>query len=341
MKKYRWMAALLAGMFGTGMAAAETVINAAGASFPAPVYQVWTYQYGEEHRDVQVNYQSIGSGAGLNQIKAGTIDFAGSDNPLTAEELKAAGLVQFPMLTGGVVVIYNLPGIKNNTLALDQATLAGIFLGKIKKWNDPAIQKLNPGLKLPKLPISVVHRADSSGTTFIFTNYLSKISEEWANKVGCGPAVKWPVGIGGQKNPGVCNNVAKSIGAIGYTEYTYALETKLAMARLKNHDGNIVSAELESFTASSANADWNNAPGFYMVLTDQPGEKSWPITGLTYIVLKAEQNDPAKCDAMLDYFNWCLTDGAEVAEKLHYVALPDSLCDKLRQLWQQQFNWQP
>ena len=208
----------------------KTTLNGAGASFPAPVYQNWTHSYSQTNPAVQVNYQSLGSGAGINQIKAGTVDFAGSDNPLTLEEQNKAGLVQFPMLTGGVVVIVNIPGVNNNQLKLSRSNLADIFLGKITKWNDPKLLKDNPGL--PDLAITVVRRADASGTSFIFTNYLSKISAEWQKIAGCGSSVKWPVGIGGQKNPGVCNNVAKIKGAIGYTEYTYAVEAKLAMAQL-------------------------------------------------------------------------------------------------------------
>ncbi|MBR5186765.1 MAG: phosphate ABC transporter substrate-binding protein PstS, partial [Akkermansia sp.] len=219
------------------LAQAETTITGAGASFPAPVYQKWTYAYSQQNPDTQVTYQSMGSGAGLNQIKAGTVDFAGSDNPLTLEQQNEAGLEQYPMLTGGVVVIVNIPGVKDNQLKLSQDVLARIFLGEITSWNDPAIKALNPKLKLPKLKITVVRRADSSGTSFIFTNYLSKISADWKKKVGQGSAVKWPVGIGGQKNPGVCNNVARTRGAIGYTEYTYAVEAKLACAMLENASG--------------------------------------------------------------------------------------------------------
>ena len=233
----------------------ELTLNGAGASFPAPVYQLWTYAYTQTGK-AKVNYQSLGSGAGISQIKAGTVDFAGSDNPLSLQEQEEAGLVQFPMLTGGVVVIVNVPGVKSGELKLSRAVLADIFLGKITNWNDPAIAAINPGVKLPKsLPITVVRRSDSSGTTFIFTDYLSKISGEWKEKVGAGSAVKWPVGIGGQKNPGVCNNVAKIRGSIGYTEYTYAVETRLPMAILKNRAGKFVAPTPDTFKASAANAE--------------------------------------------------------------------------------------
>lgn len=314
--------------------AAEISINGAGASFPAPVYRVWTYNYGESTGNkVEVNYQSSGSGAGINQIKDRTIDFGGTDNPLTKEELDQANLCQFPMLTGGVVVIVNLRGVKPNSLKLDQTALADIFLGKITAWNDPRIQELNPGVKLPKVRVTVVRRSDSSGTSFIFTNYLAKISKEWADKVGCGPAVNWPVGIGGQKNPGVCNNVARINGAIGYTEYTYAIEAKLSMIALKNKAGKFVEPKPETFKASGLHADWKNAPGFYMVLTDQPGDDSWPITGLTYVLVQRSQPDAKKAAAMLNYFNWCYTTGANAASKLHYVPLADEVVALVRGAW--------
>lgn len=306
------------------LAQAETNLTGAGASFPAPVYQKWTYSYSQENPGTQVTYQSMGSGAGLNQIKAGTVDFAGSDNPLTLEQQKEAGLDQFPMLTGGVVVIVNLPGVKDGQLKLSQDVLARIFLGEITNWSDPAIKALNPKLRLPKLKITVVRRSDSSGTSFIFTNYLSKISADWKQKVGQGSSVKWPVGIGGQKNPGVCNNVARTRGAIGYTEYTYAVEAKLACAMLENADGKFVAPSQASFSASAASADWQNAPGFYMELTNVPGATSWPITGVTYILLRKDA--PAeKMAALRDYFMWCYTKGADTAKKLNYVALPDSV----------------
>ena len=300
----------------------DLTINGAGASFPAPVYQSWTHGYSQTVNGVKVNYQSLGSGAGVNQIKAGTVDFAGTDNPLTLDEQNKAGLVQFPMLTGGVVVIVNIPDIDNNQLKLSRANLADIYLGKITKWNDPRLLKDNPGL--PDLAITVVRRADASGTSFIFTNYLSKISEEWKNSAGCGSSVKWPVGIGGQKNPGVCNNVAKIKGAIGYTEYTYAVEAKLAMAKLENKSGNFIAPALDNFTAGAAAADWKNAPGFYMVLTDQPGEKSYPILGVTYILFRKDIAPERKAE-LFKYFNWCLTSGEASAKKLQYVPLPENV----------------
>ncbi len=318
----------MAGLIAVSGAAQEKkqVLNGAGASFPAPVYRLWTYQFGEES-GVQVNYQSLGSGAGINQIKAGTIAFGGTDNPLTKEELDEAGLLQFPMLMGGVVVIANVPGVGTDKLKLDQNALSKIFLGEITNWNDPQVQSLNPELKLPDMKITVVARADSSGTTFIFTNYLSKISGTWKDKVGCGPAVKWPVGIRGQKNPGVCNNVAKIRGSIGYTEYTYAFEAKLATVQLRNHDGKFLAPTPASFKAAGVNADWENAPGFYMVLTDQPGEHSWPIAGLTYLLVHRTQKDAELGKALLQYIDWCFVKGAKAALQMHYVPMPDNVIE--------------
>lgn len=301
--------------------AGDVAITGAGASFPAPVYRQWTYSYSEQNPGIQITYQSVGSGAGLNQIKSGTVDFAGTDSPLTSQQQEESGLVQFPMLTGGVVVIVNIPGVKDSQLRLSQQVLADIYLGKIRFWNDPAIKALNPKLRLPKLKITVVRRSDSSGTSFIFTNYLSKVSPAWKSQVGQGSSVKWPVGIGGQKNPGVCNTVAKVRGAIGYTEYTYAVEAKLACACLENAAGNYVAPSQASFSAAAASADWQNAPGFYMELTNVPGAKSWPITGVTYILLRKDTPDNVK-ETLRDYFMWCYTEGAATAEKLNYVALP-------------------
>lgn len=326
---------ILIGSLATVSAAASAnadvlTLNGAGASFPAPVYQLWTYAYTQTGK-AKVNYQSLGSGAGLSQIKAGTVDFAGTDNPLTIEEQAEAGLIQFPMLTGGVVVIVNVPGVKSGELKLSRAVLADIFLGKISNWNDPAIAALNPGVKLPKsLPITVVRRSDSSGTTFIFTDYLSKISGEWKDKIGAGSSVKWPVGIGGQKNPGVCNNVAKIRGGIGYTEYTYAVEAKLNCAQLENREGKFVAPAAANFAASAANADWNNAPGFLMMLTDQPGADSWPITGVTYILLRKDTSAERR-EALKDYFNWCFTDGAASASRLNYVPIPENVVKLIRE----------
>lgn len=290
-------AALVAGL----CSAERLTLNGAGASFPAPVYQVWTYTYTQANLGASVNYQSVGSGAGINQIKAGTVDFAGTDSPLTEAQCKEAGLTQFPMLTGAVVPIVNLPRVKAGQLKLSNETLAKLFLGEITNWNDPRIAAENPGVRLPKdLPVTVVHRSDSSGTSFVYTSWLSSVSAEWKAKVGAGASVKWPVGIGGQKNPGVCNSVAKVRGAIGYTEYTYALEAKLTTVSLKDKAG-----------------AWQ-----------QPDSPAWPILGTTYILVRNDA-PAAKLDALKAYFRWCFKDGAPQATALHYTPLAKEEADKV------------
>lgn len=320
----------LATVAAVGANADVLTLNGAGASFPDPVYKRWTYEYTQTGK-AKVNYQSLGSGAGINQIKAGTVDFAGTDDPLSVEQQEEAGLIQFPMLTGGVVIIVNIPGVKSGELKLTRQLVSDIFLGKITNWNDPAIAAVNPGVKLPKnQPITVVRRSDSSGTTFIFTDYLSRISGEWKEKVGAGKSVKWPVGIGGQKNPGVCNNVAKIRGSIGYTEYTYAVEAKLNCAQLENAEGVFVAPSAKNFASSAAHADWANASGFVVMLNNQPGADSWPITGITYILIRKDTPADRK-EALKDYFNWCFTEGAPMANKLNYVAIPDSVVALIRE----------
>ena len=321
-------------------------INGAGASFPAPVYRVWTYNY-KQATKTKVNYQSVGSGAGINQIKSKTVDFGASDKPLKKAELDKHGLIQFPMLMGGVVVVANIPGIKANQLKLDGETLAKIFSGRIRRWNHPEITSLNPNLNIPAMPVSVVHRSDGSGTTWIFTNYLSKVSENWKKNIGCGKSVKWTAGYGGQKNPGVANNVKKISGSIGYIEYTYAVESKIPTVMLKNKAGKFVKPEIKSFQAAGANADWKNAPGYYMVLTDKAGDGSWPITGVTYILVYKKQKDLAKAKGLLKYFDWCYKQGASVAARLKYVPIPKSVIAMVEKSWAKEITvnggkvWQP
>ena len=330
--------AVLAGALALSATAADLTITGVGASFPAPVYRVWTYGFSNVNKDIRVNYQPLGSGAGIYQIMAETANFGGTDKPLKIDELNKSGLLQFPMLSGGVVLVYNLPGIKTNQLKLDQAVLADIFLGKIKNWSDPRIAALNPGLRLPKLKITVVHRTDSSGTTYIFTDYLAKISKEWAEKVGAGSDVKWPAGIGGSKNPGVCNMVRKSRGAIGYTEYTFATEYRLPVASLKNRDGKFVTADSGAFSAAAAHADWKADQGFYQMLTDQPGADSWPIVGVTYILIHRDQKNAAVAGAMLKYFNWCFTSGRASAAKMHYVPMPGNVVKMIGDYWKNEIT---
>lgn len=311
---------------------AATTLQGAGATFPYPVYSQWAYQYHQFSGD-KLNYQSIGSGGGIAQIKAKTVDFGASDAPVKSEELEKLGLVQFPMIVGGVVPIVNVKGIQSGQLKLSSQVLADIFLGKIKKWNDLAIQKINPGLTLPARTITVVHRSDGSGTTWIFTNYLQKISKEWATKVGFGKAVAWPTGVGGKGNEGVAAYVQRVNGAIGYVEYAYSLQNKLPYALLENKAGQFVAPTLETFQAAAGNADWKNSPGYYVVLTNQPGEKSWPITGASFILLYKEQMNMNKASAMLKFFNWCLQKGGDMAAKLHYVPLPENVVGLIQQTW--------
>ena len=315
-----------------GLYAENKTINGAGASFPYPVYSQWAYKY-NKLTEVQLNYQSIGSGGGIAQIKAKTVDFGASDAPLKKDDLDAAGLIQFPMIMGGVVPVINVKGVKPGELKLTSALLADIFLGKVAKWNDPAIQAENPDLKLPKTAITVVHRADGSGTTWIFTNYLDKVSTEWHEKVGTGKAVDWPAGVGGKGNEGVAVNVQRVNGGIGYVEFAYALQNKLTHVQLKNKDGNFVNPTIETFQAAAAGADWENAPGFYMVLTDQPGEQSWPITGASFILVYKEQADAAQIKTILDFFKWCYDHGQDIAVKLHYVPMPEAVVNLVEKQW--------
>lgn len=318
------------------MAGSKT-INGAGATFPYPVYSQWGYQY-NKLTGVKLNYQSIGSGGGIAQIKARTVDFGASDAPLEPQELAKDGLFQFPMVIGGVVPVVNIEGIKADQLKLDADTLAQLYLGKINKWNDAAIKKLNPDLNLPDRAVTVVHRADGSGTTWIFTDYLSKISPEWKKTVGTGKAVAWPTGVGGKGNEGVAAYVQRVNGALGYVEYAYALQNKMAHVQLKNRDGVFVSPTIETFQTAAANADWESAPGYYLVLTDQPGEKSWPITGASFIIVYEETSDAATAREVLKFFDWCYKQGGTIAKNLHYVPIPDSVVDIIQTKWAEQLK---
>jgi phosphate transport system substrate-binding protein len=313
-------------------AKADPVINGAGATFPYPVYAQWAYQY-QKLTGVKLNYQSIGSGGGIKQIKARTVDFGASDAPLKADELEAAGLIQFPMIMGGVVPVVNIEGVKPGELHLSADTLADIFLGKITKWNDARIKAENTGLNLPDKAITVAHRSDGSGTTWIFTNYLTKVSPEWAKKVGNNKAVEWPVGVGGKGNEGVANYVQRIKGAIGYVEYAYALQNKMNYALLKNQAGNFVAPTADTFQAAAASADWANAKGYYMVLTDQPGAQSWPITGASFILIYKDQKNPKIAKEVLNFFDWCYKNGGQTALKLDYVPMPKKVVDMVETTW--------
>ncbi len=312
--------------------ATATEITGAGATFPYPVYAKWAEVY-KVQTGTSLNYQSIGSGGGIKQIEAKTVDFGASDMPLKEDKLKADALIQWPMIMGGVVPVVNIKGITAGKMKLTGTVLADIYLGKIRKWNDPAIAKINEGLNLPGQDIAVVHRSDGSGTTFLFTNYLIKVSKVWADQVGNNTAVEWPVGIGGKGNEGVANFAAQTPGAIGYVEYAYAIQNKLAYVLMQNHDGMFISPTSKSFMSAAGNADWAHAPGFYLVLTDQPGKDSWPITGASFILMHTKQNKPAQAKAALDFFSWCYVNGDKMAEELDYVPIPQNVVKLIKETW--------
>ncbi|MFM2054397.1 MAG: phosphate transporter substrate-binding protein PstS [Pseudomonadota bacterium] len=305
-------------------------VTGAGASFPAPVYSKWADAYNKA-TGARVNYQSVGSGAGIRQIKGKTVDFGASDAPLKDEELAKDGLVQFPTVIGGVVPVVNIKGIQPGQIRLTGELLGDIYLGKITRWNDPALAALNPGVPLPDAAISVVRRADGSGTTFIFTNYLSKVNAEWKGKVGEGTAVNWPTGAGGKGNEGVSAFVMRLPNAIGYVEYAYAKQNRMSHVLLRNRDGQFVAPDDANFKAAAAGADW--AKSFYQVLTDQAGKDSWPITGATFILMHKAQDKPAQASAALKFFDWAYVSGDKMAADLEYVTLPDPVKALVRKQW--------
>jgi phosphate transport system substrate-binding protein len=319
-----------AALFGASAHAAD--ITGAGATFIYPLISKWSADYNKATGH-KVNYQSIGSGGGIAQIKAATVDFGSSDAPLKPEELAEAGLGQFPSAIGGVVPVVTVPGIGPGQLKLTGPLLADIFLGKVAKWNDPAIAALNEGLALPDSRITVVHRSDGSGTTFNFTNYLSKVSADWKTKVGENASVEWPVGIGAKGNEGVANNVANTKGAIGYVEYAYAKQNKLTYTKLVNKDGKIVEPSTESFQAAASGADWSHAAGFYEILTNEPGAKSWPITAATFILLPKEPKDEAAAAEALKFFSWAFAKGGKAAEELDYIPMPANVVALIKKSW--------
>ncbi len=308
-------------------------VTGAGASFPAPIYAKWADAY-QKATGNRVNYQSIGSGGGIKQITAKTVDFGASDMPLKPEVLEKDGLMQFPTVIGGVVPVVNLEGVKPGQLKLTGPVLADIYIGKITKWNDKAIAELNPGVPLPASDIGVVRRADGSGTTFIFTNYLSKVSADWKQKVGEGTAVQWPIGLGGKGNEGVSAFVQRLPGSIGYVEYAYAKQNKLTHAILKNAAGSFVAPNDTSFKAAAAHADWSKS-AFYEILTEEPGKDSWPITGATFILMHKVQDKPAQAAEVIKFFDWSYKNGAKMADELDYVPLPDSLIKLIHSSWGQ------
>src|SRR5215203_1044416 len=312
-------------------------ISGAGATFPYPIYAKWADAYKKETGN-GMNYQSIGSGGGIKQITAKTVTFGASDMPLKPEQLTKDGLVQFPTVIGGDIPVVNLQDIKSGDLKLDGPTLAKIFLGEIKTWNDPAIQKLNPSAKLPAQAIVVVHRSDGSGTTFIWTDYLSKVSADWKSKVGANTSVEWPVGIGAKGNEGVANNVANTKGSIGYVEYAYAKQNKMTTLNMINKDGQTVAPEAKSFQAAAANADWEKSEGFYVILTDEPGPESWPIAGATFILIHKQPKDPAAAAAALNFFAWAYAKGDKMAEEFDYVPMPENVVQAIQKVWADQIR---
>jgi len=322
--------ALAAAAFSTCALAAD--ITGAGATFPYPIYAKWADAY-KKNTGNGLNYQSIGSGGGIKQITAKTVDFGASDMPMKAEDLEKNGLVQFPAIMGGVVPVVKLAGVNPGQIKFTGALLADIYLGKVKKWNDPAIATLNPGVKLPDQEITVVYRSDGSGTTFLWTNYLSKVSPGFKSTVGEGTSVKFPAGVGGKGNEGVASYVQKLDGAIGYVEYAYAKQNKLAHGQVQNKSGRFVEPDDENFKAAAANADWKSVPGMGVVLTDQAGDKAWPITGASFILLHAKQDKPEAGREVLKFFDWAYRNGGKMAQELDYVPMPDPVVKQIEASW--------
>ena len=312
-------------------------ISGAGATFPYPIYAKWADAY-KKVTGNGLNYQSIGSGGGIKQITARTVTFGASDMPLQPAELDKIGVIQFPTVMGGIVPVVNLEGIKANELTIDGATLAKMYLGEIKKWNDPALKKLNPDAKLPDQAIALVHRSDGSGTTFIFTNYLSKVSVDWKSKVGSNTSVDWPGGIGAKGNEGVANNVGNTKGALGYVETAYAKQNHLTTTKMINKDGKVVEAVPDAIMAAAAGADWAKAPGFYMLITDSPGAKSWPIAGATFILVPKQPKDAAATKEALQFFAWAYDKGDDMASSLDYIPMPDSVVKLIENAWRSQIK---
>jgi phosphate transport system substrate-binding protein len=307
-------------------------LSGAGATFPAPIYAKWAEAYKAQTGN-GLNYQAIGSGGGIKQITAKTVDFGASDKPLKPEQLNEAGLYQFPTVMGGVVPMLNVPGLRPGQLKLTGPLLAEIYLGKVTKWNDPAIARMNPGVKLPNLPITIVHRSDGSGTTFLFTSYLSMVSPEWSSKVGASDSVQWPTGLGGKGNDGVAAFVKQTIGAVGYVEYAYAKQNNATYALLQNKSGKYPAPTAANFAAAAAGADWTKAPGNYLLLLNQPGANAWPITGATFILVYKSQPNPQKAADVLRFYDWAYKNGDSMAGQLDYVPMPAAVKTLIRKQW--------
>jgi len=336
MKKLYFIIMLLAGLSMAGSAYASDLINGAGATFPYPLYSKWAYVYARE-TGVLLNYQSIGSGGGIKQIQAKTVDFGASDAPLSAEDLAESGLMQFPMAIGGVVPVVNIKGVKAGDLKLTGDVLADIYLGTITQWDDARITALNPDLDLSG-KITVVHRSDGSGTTWIFTNYLDKVSPAWREQTGFGKAVKWNAGVGGKGNEGVATYVKRIKNSIGYVEFAYALENKLDHARLRNRDGNFTDPSIESFMAAAEGADWKNTPGYSVVLTDQKGANAWPISGATFILVPKKAENCSNMKKVLEFFDWAYRNGGDMATSLDYVPIPEKVYTLMEDGWKNEIR---
>jgi phosphate transport system substrate-binding protein len=320
-----------AAMIGAITVACAADISGAGATFPFPIYAKWADSYKKDTGN-GLNYQSIGSGAGIKQIRAKTVTFGATDAPLEAKDLDKDGLAQWPMVMGGIVMVVNIPGVKPGELVLDGPTVAQIYMGKITKWNDPAIKKLNPSLNLPDLAIANIHRADGSGTTFNFTYYLSAVSPEWESSIGKATTVEWPSGIGAKGNDGVANNVATTPGAIGYVEFAYAEQNKLTFTSMVNKAGKTVAPTMDAFQAAAANANWS-VPGFYQILADQPGDESWPMTAATFILMYKQPANVAASNDALQFFKWAYEKGDKMAQGLDYIPMPDNVKKLVEAMW--------
>jgi phosphate transport system substrate-binding protein len=325
-------AIVAAGLMAVSTSAFAADITGAGSTFIFPVLSKWADAYKKDN-GAGVNYQSIGSGAGIKQIQAKTVTFGATDAPLKADQLEKDGFAQWPMIMGAIVPVVNVDGVKAGDMTLDGDTLAKIYLGTITKWDDPAIKKLNPNVNLPSAAISVVHRADGSGTTFNFTDYLSKVSADWKSKVGSGTAVEWPVGVGAKGNEGVSGNIGQAKNTIGYVEYAYAKQNKLAYTALVNKAGKTIQPETAAFQAAASNADWANAPGYYLILTDQPGDKSWPIVASTFILMHKDATDKAASQEAIKFFKYAFEKGGKMAEDLDYIPMPESVIKQIEKTW--------
>jgi phosphate transport system substrate-binding protein len=328
----QFLAAVALATLAWSSAAQAGDISGAGATFPYPIYAKWADAY-KQKTGIGLNYQSIGSGGGIKQIKAKTVTFGASDMPLKPDDLEKSGLLQFPMIMGGVVPVVNLEGIKPGELTLDGPTLASIFMGEITSWDDAKIKALNPNVNLPSKAVAVVHRSDGSGTSFLFTDYLSKTSPEWKDKVGANSSVEWPVGLGAKGNEGVAGQTTQTDGAIGYVEYAYAKQNKMTYTKMVNTDGKVVEPKTAAFQAAAASVDWAKSPGYYVILTNQPGADSWPITGASFILIYKQPDDPEAVKTALEFFDWAYQDGDKMAEDLDYVPIPDQLVGLVKTTW--------